>query len=293
MTKTIHGRSVLAALAFIFVAVASTGYAQPATTTTTTTSTTATTNTATTDAPAATTEAQASQSFVTEPWRTDRGWNTRWSMLFSLSNIFAVGNFLSSPVEGSLGATVYLSPKTGIRMGLSLGRASSPLTVTKTVTSLGTINSTVYVLNNAATAGDAYVVNARADYLYRLLERPLSPYFGGGLSVGWMLNKTRFTDSQTTTDHVLSVDNNSSGWNVTARAVAGAEWRFNSSFAIFADYNLAVGIYTNARISNSASDHNNVTNTTASVTSTSDTSSWLNIGTGLSQGATLGLELFF
>ena len=240
--------------------------------------------------------AAASQATSADPdsaYHTNEGWDADWAMLFSLNNILSATTFLASPVEGNLGAQYFLSHNTAIRMGLGFTRTSNPVSVTKVVNTAGDQTVATYTLTPGG--GDAYNLAARVDYLYRFLDKPLSPYVGAGVFGGWTLNKLRYTDNQTIVDQVTAIDNNLSTFTVGLHGVAGAEWRFNPSFGVYADYNITVNVWNNTHTSNRTAVQNSVggvTSTNQSVT-TNDTNSWLTVNTGISQGASLGLELFF
>lgn len=275
----------------------------PATTSTTTTTT------STTTAPSSTAAATSSEPMKTlrsdgTELSTREGWNTEWAMLFSINNVLQNGAILSAPITGSIGGTYFLTDQTMVRAGINLSRQMTPTSVTKTVTTAGDQTVTTYVLNaptanNPNWAGGPTTENdgiaLRADYLLRMFKTPLSPYYGGGLSAGLIYQRLKYVDDVSTVDARTEVDNQRYNWDITARGIIGAEWRFHPNFAIYAEYGITLsliqGFTNNQRITSES--------TAGGVTSTSQTTvaqqsvSFLQLNTGLNQGANLGLIVFF
>jgi hypothetical protein len=142
---------------------------------------------------------------------------------------------------------------------------------------------------------DAYALAARGDYLWRLTDGALAPYIGAGGQITWGWTRQNYTDDKTVVNQKTTLDNNTSNVSIAARGVVGAEWRFTPMFALYADYNLTVNIFSNNKINNSTTISNTSGGAAATTRTTTSQSvnSWFNVSTGLAQGATLGLELFF
>ena len=250
------------------------------------TSTTQTTSTTTTTA--------APAELDPPPFSTHEGWNGRWSMLFSLNNFFVVGNVFAAPVDGTIGGDLHFSNRTALRLGLSLGHTNSPAQVTKVVTTVGDQTIATYTVNPVGFT-DTWLVNVRAAYLWRLLESPVSPYLGVGGQVGWTLDKLGYTDDKSVLGQRTQINNATSSISISARALAGAEWRFHPSFAVYVDYSVNLALYTNnhAVSATTVENTNSGTTSTSRTVSTRDVNSLLNLSTALNQGASLGFKVFF
>ncbi len=225
----------------------------------------------------------------------NEGWNATWALNFSFNNILVSGAFLSSPVTGSIGGTFVLSEHSAIRGGVTLGRSSAPAQVTKVSTTTGPDTVTTYTVTNPQGFTDSYNLNLRGEYLRRLMSTAIAPYIGIGGQVGWTWSQQKYLDDLSVVDQRTEIDNNTSSFDLSARALVGAEWRVHPNFAFYADYNVTLVLWSKSRLNNRTT----ISNTVGGVTSTSqttnerDVNSFVTWSTGLSQGATLGLEIFF
>lgn len=226
---------------------------------------------------------------------TQEGWNTRWALLFSLNNVLVNNQVLGSPVVGSVGGSYFLTPTMAIRAGVNFGRQHNPAQVTKTVNQAGPDNVTTYQVTNPGGFTSAYTTNLRGEFLKRLTTSAVAPYVGVGGQVGWNWTKQQYTDDKSVVDQRIELDNHTSSFAVTGRGLVGAEWRVHPSFAFYADYSLDVQLYSRSRLRNRTT----IENTVGGVASTTETrnerdvNTFLNVSTGLSQAASLGLQIFF
>lgn len=251
------------------------------------TSATAQTAPASTTAPA-TPKAQPSLS-------TDEGWNSDWALLFSLNNILTSGSILGSSGTGSISASYFLADDVAVRAGVSLSRQHNPNQLTKVVTLTGTDSVPTYSLSNPSGFTEFHGVNVRGDYLKRLSTRSIAPYLGGGVSVGWNWTRNHLLDDVSVVDQRLEIDNHTDNFNVNGHGILGAEWRLHSNFAVYAEYGVTVNLYQLSQLNNRTTVENSVggTPTTTQNTTQRTTHSFLQLSTGLSQGGTLGLQVFF
>ncbi len=229
------------------------------------------------------------------PIATNEGWNRPWALLFSFNNILVANAFVGSPITGSIGGVYYLSPDSAVRAGVTLGRSQSPVQVTKVTATTGDTSVTTYQVSNPTGFTEFYNVNLRAEYLRRLMRSAIAPYVGAGGSVGWTLQKQNYVDDLSVVDQRTEIDNKAATFDFTVRAVAGAEWRIHPNFAFYVDYNVALQIVGLNQLSNRTS----IESTVGGVTSSSSTltertqTTWVTFSTGLSQGASLGMEIMF
>jgi hypothetical protein len=226
--------------------------------------------------------------------RRDQGWNAPWGLVFSFTNILQNRDFLTNFQNLSAAGTLVLSPDFMIRGGGSLSRSSDPSQTTET--SLTTPDGTVktYSKSDPGTTSD-FSVTLRAEGLYRLTRNKVAPYIGGGPYVTVGHFRDTVTDNVSVPDVTTSVRNRRTTISAGLRAVLGAEWRIHSSFALFAEYGLSLDVVTWSGVNNSTSTVNNADGTVSGSTTRSKTNSpaWLNLDSGLQQGATLGLIVFF
>lgn len=226
---------------------------------------------------------------------TDEGWNSDWALLFSLNNILTSGSILSASGTGSISASYFLADDAAVRAGVSLSRSHNPNQLTKVVTLTGTDNTTTYNISNPSGFTEFHAVNVRGDYLKRLSSRSIAPYLGGGVSAGWSWTRNNLLDDVSVVDQRLEIDNHSDGFNVNGHGIVGAEWRLHSNFALYAEYGVTVNLYQLTQLNNRTTVENNAggTPTTTQNTTQRTTHSFLQLSTGLSQGGTLGLQVFF
>lgn len=226
---------------------------------------------------------------------TKEGWNSDWALLFAVNN-FIGGNagFLSAPVTGSIAGEYFLSDVTAIRAGVTLTRQMAVPQITKNVTTTGGTSVTTYTFNQPGfTEFDAATL--RAEYLMRLTKSALSPYLGAGAQFTGSYTRNNYVDEVTNVGQRTELDNHTWALDFTVRGTIGAEWRFNPNFALYADYNVNLSLFNSQMIN----FRTTVEDTVGGVTSTTQTTNqrtvntFLQLNTGLSQGASLGLEIFF
>ena len=81
----------------------------------------------------------------------------------------------------------------------------------------------------------------------------------------------------------------------TMDGILGAEWRLHPNFALYADYTLNVSLFTSNMLRNRTTVTSNFGGTpnTNETTTERTVNGFLSVSSGLSQGASLGLEIFF
>ena len=225
--------------------------------------------------------------------RTDQGWNRDWSLNFSLNNVFTSGSILSN-LQGYASGDYYLSEESAVRVGIALQRSNTPVTIAKTTVINGNDQVSTYSLAIPGTT-DSYSVAARGEYLKRLGQGAIAPYFGGGLMVGWTWNRLSFTDDITVVDQRTQYNNSTAFFDVGATGLLGAEWRLHPQFAFFAEYGLSLSLFRWASSRNETTVENTVGGvpTTVQVITESVQRSFLNLSAGLNQGGSLGLRVMF
>lgn len=227
--------------------------------------------------------------------RLDQGWNRDWSLNFSLNNPFTSSSVLSN-FQGFVSGDYYLSDDSAVRVGLSVSRSHDPVVIEKVTVTNGPDTIVTYDLLNALpTYNDGYTVRARGEYLKRLSSGAVAPYVGGGLLIDWSWNRLSFLDEVTVTDQRVGYHNSATTFGIGVNGLVGAEWRVHSHFALFAEYGLGLLLFqsTTSRLETT------VETTTGSVTTSSravretGAISFLEFGSGLSQGGSLGLRVLF
>lgn len=225
---------------------------------------------------------------------TNAGWNSDWAMLFSLNNVLVQGSILSNFQNLGTAATVYLSPTLALRGGVSLSRSSNPESVTRTEIVTAGEQVVSYTFSAPGTTS-AFSTAVQADLIKRLSTGRVAPYVGGGVSLGLGQSRLGYTDNVSVADQTVTINNATTSLTVGARGIAGAEWRFHSNFAVFAEYQLSLSVFTWSQLDNETV----VENTTGGVRTATKTSqqrsvpTWLTGSAGLNQGGTLGLLVFF
>jgi len=226
--------------------------------------------------------------------RRDQGWNAPWGFVFSFNNILQNGRFLDQFQDVSVAGTYIVSPDFMIRAGGSISRSSNPSTTTET--SLTTPDGTVktYTKSNPGTTS-SFDLALRAEALWRLTRNKVAPYIGGGPYVNFGYARDTVTDDVSVPNVTTSIRNRSTSIAAGLRAVAGAEWRIHSNFAFFAEYGLSLDVVTFNSFNNATSTTTTVDGVTSGNTTRTKSShpTWLNLDSGLQQGATLGLIVFF
>jgi hypothetical protein len=245
-------------------------------------------------APAATRSSDSPAADGEDVLSTHEGWNGQWAVLFSINNVLQNSAILSPSVMGSLAGAYYLNPTTALRAGVTLGRTTNPAAVTKTVTTTGGTSVTTYAFNPPGFT-ELDTINLRADYLKRILPASISPYFGGGLEVGFSSQRLSYLDDLSVVDQRTEVANRTPSFNLTARGLFGVEWRFHSGFAVFAEYSANLTIFRSNDVDNRTTMENTVGGATSSSETTTERTqnTWFDLSTGLAQGANFGLEVIF
>jgi len=223
------------------------------------------------------------------------GWNTDWALLFSVGNFIGANNgFLNPPQTGSIAAEYFLSDTTAVRVGVTLARNMSPPQITKTVTTTGATTVNTYLFNpNGNTEQDA--ITLRGEYLMRLIKGPIAPYIGGGAQLTAGYQRVNYVDDVSQVDQRTEIDNHAFQFDFTVRGVVGAEWRVHPNFAFYADYNVNLSLFNSNLINQRTTVENTVGGTTSTTQTTNQrtVNTWLQLNTGISQGAALGLKVFF
>jgi hypothetical protein len=128
------------------------------------------------------------------------------------------------------------------------------------------------------------------DFLYRLLETALAPYAGGGLFVNYSSQARVFKDD-TMMDQVTSVNDLTTAFSLGMRGILGVSWRVHPNFSLFAEYSLNILIFSSQTASTST--ERTAMGETTSVKSSTPSSRIFEFSTGLSQGAALGVVVYF
>lgn len=222
------------------------------------------------------------------------GWNSDWAMLFSLNNIFTQGNVLGGFKGLGTAGTFFLSPKDAIRTGVTLSRTSNPPVVTRTESMNGNEKVVTYTTTSPA-ATSVFDARVRGDFIRRFARGRISPYAGGGLNLGYNLSSLDYTDDASVVDQRTVFDHSTTRFSVGVQGVAGAEWRFHPNFALFAEYELSVSVFS-WDVVDKVTTVENTRGGARSVASTREERSapvWFTGSNSLGQGGTLGLLVFF
>lgn len=225
--------------------------------------------------------------------RRDQGWNAPWALVFQFNNILVNGNFLDSFRGLGVAGALMLNEDFMIRGGATLSRTSSPPRTTETTIENGADVTKTYAYTSGATSSGS--VTVRADAVYRLTRNKVAPYVGAGPYVSYSHSRQTSDDDVSVPDVVTSVRNRSNSLTFGLRGLVGAEWRIHPSFALFAEYAASLDVITYSDFDNRTVVRSTVTGVeTASSTRTEqNTPSWLNLSTGIAQGASLGLMVLF
>jgi opacity protein-like surface antigen len=221
--------------------------------------------------------------------RLDSGWNTQYGMIFSLQNVFTQAGILGG-YGGGIGLQYNLGASRALRLAVDLSRDSTPVVERESTYSsgAGSVTSKTLVV---PTWTSQYDVNVSGTYLVRLGTAALSPYLGGGLSLGWNSRALQYEDTITTLNTRREIDNSNRTFDVGLHGKLGLEWRVHRSMSLFAEYGLGVDAFS------SESNVQDETVTTATGSSNSKTefnrNRFFNFSTGLDQGGALGVVAFF
>lgn len=216
--------------------------------------------------------------------------SANFGIVLSLQNIFQNPGLLSG-FNGGVGVQFALSERLALRPSLSLNRTTNvPAVIETTTTQPGGMTTTTRSFNRPVGPTSTFGLTLGGDLLYRLLESALSPYLGGGLWVNYSSQARVFRDD-TQMDQITSVNDLTSTFGLGLRGVLGVGWRVHPNVALFAEYSLNLTIVT----TQSANTSTEVTQMgmTGTIKSASNTTEVFEFNTALSQGAALGLALFF
>lgn len=228
--------------------------------------------------------------FAADDPELNKGWDTDYGMIFSFNNILQNNNFLGD-YQGMIGGQYNLGPTKALRLGVSLSRTSNPAYETEQTTIAGGTTTTVKSLEIPAGPTSTFGVGLGADYIMAFGTKEMAPYIGGGIGIGWGSSSRAYTDDLNTPNVVEDVDDSATSIGIAARGLAGVSWRIHKSVAVFAEYALELGImdYTSADTSTKVT----AGGATTEVKTSGSQTRFLNMSTGLAQGASLGLVAFF
>ncbi|MBL8921265.1 MAG: PorT family protein [Myxococcaceae bacterium] len=234
-------------------------------------------------APVTTPDARAPAPVATTP-------SSNFGVVLSLQNIFQNPGLLSG-FNGGVGVQFALSERLSLRPTLSLNRTTNVPAVVETTTTLpGGMTTTTRSFMRPVGPTSTFGLTLGGDLLYRLLESALAPYLGGGVWLNYSSQARVFRDD-TQMDQITAVNDLTSTFGLGLRGVLGVGWRVHPNVALFAEYSLNLTIVT----TQSANTSTEVTQMgmTSTINSASNTTEVFEFNTALSQGAALGLALFF
>ncbi len=226
---------------------------------------------------------------------TTSGWNGQWALLFQLNNILANSQVLGDFAQLGIGGEYFLAPNMAARVGVSYGRTTNPVEVSKNVDETAGSQVVTYTLSGTGGNTSTSAFDARADLLYRLTSSAVAPYVGAGLFFDWRQGSTDYTDDVTTVNQVTTVHNFDRTWGLGLRGVLGAEWRLHPSFSIFAEYALSVTVLEQHSTQDSTATEVtlNGDKSVHHVSSESGRMRWLAADTALTHGGQVGLAVHF
>jgi hypothetical protein len=219
--------------------------------------------------------ALAARPALAEDGTLDAGWNTKYGMIFSLQNVFNDSNGILAEYGGGVGLQYNLAPERALRFAVSFSRdsqATSEAETTNLVTGV-----TTKTLNVPAGFLSAYDVDFAGSYLIRLGSAALAPYLGFGGELSYFQGSRKYEDDLSSTTQTLDVDNMTRTYGLAALGQL-----------------ISVGLVERTSTDNETTTTSNTTGTLLSGTkSESSSTKWFNFGTGLNQGAELGLVAHF
>ncbi len=221
----------------------------------------------------------------------DGGWDTKYGMIFTLQNVF--GNNSASTLgdlDGSVGLQYNLGPQAGLRLTLSLSRASQDTYVSEDTSTTGAISTTTRTFHAPADYTSKYGVGLGAAYMMRLTTSSIAPYAGAGAGISFGQEALAYTND-VNAPNVFEVDDMTRKLGLNAEGILGVEWRVHKSISLFAEYQLGLSLVSYESTNNKTVDTTATTTTTD--TSTFSKTTFVNWGTELGQGGMIGLVAFF
>lgn len=220
----------------------------------------------------------------------DAGWNTQYAMLFSLQNVFTRSTILEG-YGGGVGLQYNLGPTTALRFTVDAARTSNPATEGETTVTTPVGSTTQKYLDVPAGPTSTLDVGVSGSYLVRLGTAALAPYVGGGLSLGYSMDKREYDDK---TDPAFRevVDDMDRTFGVGLLGQLGLEWRVHRSLSLFAEYGVGVTAFSRTSSNDDRRNYNSGVLVTE-VKSESTRTRFFNFDTGLTQGGALGVVAFF
>lgn len=216
--------------------------------------------------------------------------SSNFGVVLSLQNIFQNPGLLSG-FNGGVGVQFALNERLSLRPTLSLTRtANVPAVVETTTTVPGGMTTTTRSFMRPVGPTSTFGLTLGGDLLYRLLESALAPYLGGGLWANYTSAARVFRDD-TQMDQITAVNDLTSAFGLGLRGILGVGWRVHPNIALFAEYSFNITIVT-TQATNTSSEVT-VMGMTSTIKSSSTSTKVFEFNTALSQGAALGLALFF
>ncbi len=237
----------------------------------------------------------------------DGSWTTSYGMIFSLENVFQNTGILND-FDGGVGLQLNRDPTTAWRFSVNLGHTSNPVVVETTTIngvtskslaiptgSCGAVNDLFGAGPNDLGCTSTFDVGVGAMYVKRLTAASLSPYAGLGGSLFYRSRSVSF-DKDSDVDPVnqtwkISASDNTYG--IGLGAALGVDWRIHKSVSLFAEYGLGVSLMSVENASAKETDVDLATGATGVFEAKFTRTRFLEFGTGLTQGAQLGLIAYF
>lgn len=233
--------------------------------------------------------------------RRDQGWNAPWGLLFSVNSPFNGSGNVINPFT-NLGAAGFFtfSPDMMLRGGFTLTRTLNPVAITKTTLTQGGEEIVTFSPPGGTSAANSLAtttttVNLSADMLWRLTRNKVAPYAGVGANLSYSLDRFSFDDEATSASNVIGYRRRNTDVTFGLKGIVGAEYRFHSNFALFAEYNLTVNVlrYTVNNNRTTYQDASDNPSAVSSVYNQSNTARWFGASTNLAQQGLFGLMVFF
>jgi hypothetical protein len=223
----------------------------------------------------------------------DGSWDTKYGMVFQAFNPLQNSSWLAG--YGGIGLQYNLAPTRAVRATINLTRTTYPDYVLDHTTANTTTSTTTHTF--AAPIADNFLgLTLGADYLMRLGTTAMAPYAGVGAVLDFGSTTQSWEDKYVViggVNYTEKYDKSVTDFGLGVSGILGLEWRIHKMISIFAEYRVTVDLYSHR----SSSIEDKLTNQgTGAWASTKDEYSFsraLQISTGLTQGALLGVLAHF
>ncbi|MEM6730083.1 MAG: hypothetical protein AAF658_00925 [Myxococcota bacterium] len=172
-------------------------------------------------------------------------WYAEWGLIFMLTGLGGPTNGVTGPLNPTDGfgasGVWFLDDRTAVRVGLDTSRTVDPRDFTQQT--IRNADGEVITLSLDDFGDTDFDVELGVDYLIRMTDAEISPYYGVGAFTSYNLFRRAETDDVTIPETEIEVDINNHDLDLGVRGILGVDWRVHDQISLFAEYVLSLTLF--------------------------------------------------